>query len=77
MKYINLSIEVSLRTFLINKKTVFIGKKHLVKFNSVKWLLLKPQPRPSNPTLKILDHEKPGPLKTWSLKNMDSEKPGL
>ena len=37
------------------------------------WLLLKPGPGPW--TLDP-DPEKPGPRKTWTLKNLDSEKHG-
>ena len=40
-----------------------------------KWLVLKPGPRPWTRTLDP-DHEKPGARKTWTLKNLDSEKPG-
>ena len=35
-----LSIQVSLLTFLINKKNMFIEKRYLVKLNSIKYCLL-------------------------------------
>ena len=38
------------------------------------WLLLKPGPGPW--TLDPYP-EKPGPRKTWTLKNLDPEKPGI
>ena len=42
----------------------------------IKGLLLKPGPGPWTWTLKNLDPEKPGPRKTWTQKNLDTEKPG-
>ena len=35
-----LSIQISLLTFLINKKNMFIEKRYLVKLNSIKYCLL-------------------------------------
>ena len=40
MKHFYLSISVSLRTFLINKKIVFTEKRYNLKFNSIKYYLL-------------------------------------
>ena len=40
-------------------------------------LLLKTGPGPWTWTLKNVDPEKPGPRKTYTLKNLDPEKPGL
>ena len=37
---------------------------------------LKPGPRPWTRTLKNLDPEKPGPWKTWTLKDLNYEKRG-
>ena len=54
---------------------LIIPKSTFWKF-SIIWLLLKPLPRPWTRILDP-DPEKPGLLKTWALKNLNSENPGL
>ena len=39
-KFVYFGIWISLHIFLINKKIVFTEKRYLLKFNSIKWLLL-------------------------------------
>ena len=51
------------------------SRKCASKANPKRRLLLKPGLRPWTRTLDP-DPEKPGLRKTWTLKNLDSEKPG-
>ena len=56
-------------------------KKLFISTTSKTWTrTLDPDPEKPGPRktwiLKNLDVEKPGPRKTWTLKNLDPEKPG-